>query len=99
MPLRVVDPVGIPHSVQHALAPRIASLDGVTLGFLVNEKGEATATNFELDSHIMEDRLRSDYVLKGVVRVIKPSAFKPGSLPMIDSLAEQVDAVINGLAK
>ncbi len=97
--LRIVDPVGEPQSQAQQIARRVRSLDGLVVGLLVNEKGDATATDFQQDSEIIEARLRSTFAVRDVVRVIKPSAFKPASASTIESLAHRADVVVNGLAK
>lgn len=97
--IRIVDPVGEPHSQPGRLAPRVGSFDGLVVGILVNEKGDATATDFEQDSGLLEARLRETFAVRDVVRVIKSSAFKPADEATIAALAASADVVINGLAK
>lgn len=99
MVLRVLDPVGEPQEQAQSIAPRVRGLDGLVVGLLVNEKGDATATDFEQDSEIIEARLRAAHGVSDVVRVFKPSAFAPASSAMIEELASRADVVINGLAK
>jgi hypothetical protein len=90
MTIRVLDPRLDPEGEPLALAPALASLDGVTLGLLDNSK-IGTAGFYD---HL-EPLLRRHGV-RDVVRRRKPDLSRPAPRDLLEELAA-ADALVSGI--
>ena len=88
--ITVLSPLGINRVGRQPIAPRLTSLDGVTLGILNNSKPNSLA----LQQRVAE-LLAAKHALVGVVTKQKPSA-AVGS-EKLDVYAREVGAVITAI--
>jgi hypothetical protein len=90
--MRIVSPLieNIPQG--SAAAPRLANLDGKTIALLDISK---PGGSIFLDR--IEHRLKTEYRVGAVIRVMKPTFAKPAPAGVIEKI-RTVDAVIEGLA-
>jgi hypothetical protein len=90
--MRMVNPMNeiAPHSA--VAAPRLAKLEGKTIGLLDISK---PGGNIFLDR--LEQKLRAEQRVADVIRVMKPTFAKPAPAATIEKI-RHVDAVIEGLA-
>ena len=89
MTIRFLNPVQHAEIKPASLAPRLSSLDGITLGLLSNGKENAD----EL-LRLVADELKAEYFLKDVVSVKKIGAGVNCSPKVIEELVSGCDAVI-----
>jgi hypothetical protein len=90
MTIRVLDPRLDPEGEPLALAPRIPSLAGATIGFLDNTK-IGTAVFY---THL--ERLLRRHGVRDVVRRRKPDLSRPAPREVLDELAA-ADAIVSGI--
>ena len=88
--ITVLSPVGINRIGAQPIAPRLASLDGVTLGILNNSNPNSLA----LQQRVVE-LLAKEHTLAGVVTKQKPSAAVGAE--DLDAYAREVGAVITAI--
>ena len=88
--ITVLSPLGVNRVGAQPLAPRVRSLDGVTLGILNNNK----PNSLELQRRVVE-LLSREYRLGGVVMRQKPSAAIGAE--KLDVLAGEVEAVVTAI--
>ena len=91
--LIVLDPTAAPREMVQAMAPALAGLGGLSLGFLWNSK-----PNGDLLFERLEKLLREKYEIADVVYKRKPTASLPATDAVLEELAGSVQAVIVGLA-
>ena len=92
--LITLDPRGSSTHQDTGIAPRPASLDGLTIGLLSNNK-----PNSELLLRDVADMLKQQYAVKDVVEANKGSHRIPAPPEMIADLAERCDVVITATAE
>jgi hypothetical protein len=92
MPIILVNPFDERERVQAAVAPRLETLKGKTVGLLDISK---PGGSFFLDH--LERLLKERFQVKEVVRKTKPTFTKPAPEPLIQEL-RVCDAVIEALA-
>ena len=97
--VRVYSPIGEVKRREARLAPRVADLNGRTVGFLHNEKGVASDTHFERDTELLQEMLQQRHRLRGAVRRTKPLLSRVAPADMLDDLAAKADVVVNGIGK
>ena len=91
--LVLLDPTLGPESRTAALAPRtLGSLDGLTIGFLDNSKGNAGAF-----LRLMEERLRERWKIGEAVHARKPDASRIAPKDVLDMMAARCHAVVVGV--
>lgn len=91
-PTRLVSPTGWGAEQHFRGAPRLDSLDGVTIGLLANGKANSEAV---LDS--IAAVLATRHRISGVVRATKPHPSLPVSDDVLDTFAEQVQVVLTAI--
>jgi hypothetical protein len=89
---RLLDPVGQVRTRTIPLVPRPLTLDGKVIGFLDNSKWNVPILYDRLEEH-----LRQNYDIAGVVRAKKPDVSMRAPDAVIDDLVNQCDVVITGL--
>ena len=92
--LITLDPRGSSTHQDTGIAQRPASLDGLTIGLLSNNK-----PNSELLLRDVADMLKAEYAVKDVVEANKGSHRIPAPPEMIADLAERCDVVITATAE
>ena len=92
--LITLDPRGSSTHQDTGIALRPASLDGLTIGLLSNNK-----PNSELLLSNVADMLKREYAVKEVVEANKGSHRIPAPAEMIADLAERCDVVITATAE
>ena len=92
--LITLDPRGSSTHQDTGIAARPASLDGLTIGLLSNNK-----PNSELLLRDVADMLKREYAVKDVVEANKGSHRIPAPAEMIADLAERCDVVITATAE
>lgn len=87
----LLDPTGERVPVERVRPPRLASLDGKTVGLLDIRKARGD---------VFLDQLESKLVERGaaVLRFTKPTFTKPAPIDLRHEIAEQCDAVVEALA-
>jgi hypothetical protein len=90
--LRLVPPVGWGAGADSAAAPRLASLDGITLGLLSNGK----ANGVEL-LDCVADELAARYRIARIIRHTKPHPSLPMSDEVLTMFAEHAHAVLSAV--
>ena len=88
--ITVLSPVAINQTKAQAVAPRLPSLDRVTLGILNNSKPNSLALQ-----EVVAERLGHRYTLAAVVTKQKPSAAVGAE--ELDVYAQKVGAVITAI--
>ena len=76
---------------KHRLAPRLASLQGTTLGLISNHKGYSDIYLEELGR-----LLQRNYGVSKIITFRKDSQSIPTPVEAMDDLATKCDAIING---
>ncbi|MBI3966877.1 MAG: hypothetical protein HY329_14690 [Chloroflexi bacterium] len=89
----LLSPAGVVESNEVPLARRLEKLDGRVVGLLDNSKSGTTPF---LDR--VEELLRAEHGVAGVVRFKKQAAALPAPGEMLESLARECDVVVNGIA-
>ncbi len=91
MTTRLLDPTGELEPVARQPLPKRASLDGLTLGLLDISKSRGD---------VFLDRLAERFTAQGVTvrRYKKPTFTRPAPLELVQTIASEVDAVVEGLA-
>jgi hypothetical protein len=92
MSIRYLVPTQEADTVPAGLAPRLASLNGITLGILSNGKSNAT-----LLLEMVGEEMVADYGVAAVVIELKQSAVSNCPAALLDRLASQADAVITAI--
>ena len=92
MTIKYLNPVQEPGIAPASLAPRLASLEGMTLGLLSNGK-----TNAGKLLRMIAEELGNEFQLKGVVDANKGSAGNNCPPDVLEDLLDKSDAVITGL--
>ena len=91
--LVLLDPTQAPDERRTAMAPRtLGSLDGLTIGFLDNSKGNAGAF-----LRLVEERLRERWKIGEAVHSRKPDASRIAPKDMLDMMAARCHAVVVGV--
>jgi len=90
MTIRVLDPRLDPDREPLALAPALASLEGVTVGLLDNGKIGTARFYDHLEALLRKEGVRE------VVRRRKPDSSRPVPREMLDELA-RADAIVSGI--
>ena len=89
----LLDPTQGPDERRSAMAPRnLGSLDGLTIGFLDNSKGNAGAF-----LELMEQRLRERWKIGEAVHARKPDASSIAPKDVLDMLAARCHAIVVGV--
>ena len=88
--ITILNPVSSVHPSERPLAPRLATLDGITIALIDNAKH-----NFDRFLDDVERRLRERFRFAGVIRKRKPTATQPADF--LGDLAEQCQVAVNGL--
>lgn len=91
MPITILNPTFEGHSRSLALAPRLASLEGRTIGLLDNNKKNVG----HFLGHV-EDVLRADYGVSSFVRRVKSNTSTPVPADILRDLTK-CDAVISAV--
>ena len=87
--LEVLDPRVLPIPEQAIIAPRPASLDGLSIGLLANGKHNSEEL-LEMVYEVLADR----YEFSGVISKNKGNASRPCPEELLDELAERCDIVV-----
>jgi hypothetical protein len=90
--LRILDPTVGPDAVAAALAPRLATLDGMVLGLLANGKVNA--------DHLLDrvrEGLQARFRLRDVVTAVKSTATRPAPPELLRQLAGRCHAVVTAI--
>jgi len=90
--VRLVPPTGWGLTGAFSAAPRLGSLDGVTLGLLANSKANSAAI---LDS--MAAALSQRHRIAGVVRTTKAHPSLPVADDVLSMFAQQVQVVLTAI--
>lgn len=90
MGITVLSPVGINRVEARPVSPRMRSLDGATLGILINNK-----PNSEFLQDTVAALLKERYQIGNVVKKIKPNASVGAK--GLDQFAKEVGAVITAI--
>ena len=90
---RVLHPAAEEVSEDHALAPRLDHLRGVTVGLIDNHKKNADVYLAELERLLMED-----FGVAQVKHYRKISQSMPTPDEVLDNLAKECDAIIHAVA-
>ncbi len=90
--ISVLNPTAPPRELRHSLAERRPDLRGQVVGFLWNSK-----PNGDILFARLEELLRHQYELSGVVHRSKPTASVPATGPALNELSGAVQAAIVGL--
>jgi hypothetical protein len=90
--IELLSPAGVATPKRVPLAPRVPSLEGRVIGLLDNSK---TGTTPFLDG--VEELLKAGGVGR-VVRYAKNSSALPAPEHLLESMATECDAVVNGIA-
>jgi hypothetical protein len=91
--LVLLDPTQGPDDRKAAMAPRnLEALDGLTIGFLDNSKGNAGAF-----LRVMEERLRERWKIGEAVHARKPDASSIAPKDVLDMLAARCHAIVVGV--
>ncbi len=91
--LVLLDPTQGPDERRAAMAPRnLESLDGLTIGFLDNSKGNAGAF-----LRVMEERLRERWKIGEAVHARKPDASSIAPRDVLDMMAARCHAIVVGV--
>ena len=91
--LVLLDPTQGADDRRAAMAPRnLGSLDGLTVGFLDNSKGNAGAF-----LRLVEQRLRERWQLGEAVHAQKPDASRIAPKDVLDMMAARCHAVVVGV--
>ena len=91
--LILLDPTQGPDERRTAMAPRmLGSLDGLTIGFLDNSKGNAGAF-----LRLIEERLRERWNIGEAVHARKPDASRIAPKDILDMMAARCHAVVVGV--
>lgn len=85
----VLEPVAEPRPVPVPLAPRVDTLIGQRIGFVDNSK-----PNVSLLFDMIEQRLKEQFALGGILRLKKPSASMPLDKAMLDRVLQECDVAI-----
>lgn len=88
----VLDPTAKANVPEREMAPRVGSLDGLTVGFLHNFK-----PNADLVLERIEEAVRQRFAVKAVVWRRKSDAASGAPPDMLKELADQCDLVFNGV--
>ena len=91
MSLEILDPTHEGEAREFALAPRLKTLDGMTIGVISNGK-KSTKPFFDM----MEKVLVEKYGVARVIRRIKSNYSAPADADIVEE-AQQWDALIAGL--
>jgi len=91
MTIRVLDPTNEATPAAIALAPRLAKLEGLTVGFISNGK-EGTKGYF---SHLAR-MLKDEYGVRDVVLRVKSNYSAPADLHIVEEIS-QWHAAVSGL--
>ncbi len=91
--IQILDPCPEEIPEEKSLSPELPSLEGKVIGLLENRK-------FHADSFLQELQrvLEQDYGAKKVVYASKFSFSAPCADETIDSLVEECDAIVHGIA-
>ena len=92
MTIRYLNPIQEADVAPATMAPRLESLEGISLGLLSNGK-----TNAGKLLRMIAEELGNAFPLKGVVDRAKGSAGNNCPPDLLEDLLEQSDAVITGL--
>jgi hypothetical protein len=92
MGFTIFDPTDGPPAKAFALARRLSSLTGKTVGILDNGKAKSDRLLQEVQALLRQEAGVADFV---VVR--KPSAFRPAPDDQLDDLARRTHAVVTGI--
>jgi hypothetical protein len=87
--LQVLDPRVQPIPQHAIIAPRPASLDGLSIGLLANGKQNSEEL-LEMVQEVLADR----YEFSGVITKNKGNASRPCPEDLLDELAERCDIVV-----
>ena len=90
--LEILDPTAKANVVEVDMAPRVAGLNGLRIGFLDNSK-----PNISFFEDRLEQLLRERFSLAEVIRRSKPTATRGVPLDVLEELATSTDLVINGI--
>ena len=87
----LLDPTSERVPTQRPKAPRLAALDGATIGLLDIAKARGDVFLDQLESRLSERGAK-------VARYAKPTFTKPAPIDLRHEIAEQCDAVVEALA-
>ena len=90
--ITVLNPTAPPREVRYAMAERLSSIQGKSVGFLWNNK-----PNGDVLFGRLEELLRQKYEIKSASYGKKPTASVPATEEVLDQLVASADAVIVGL--
>ncbi|OGA53864.1 MAG: hypothetical protein A3F74_26130 [Betaproteobacteria bacterium RIFCSPLOWO2_12_FULL_62_58] len=89
----VLHPAAEDTAQKHALAPRLPSLQGITLGLIDNHKKNADFYLGELGR-----RLQEQFGVAKIITYRKASQSMPTPADVMDDLAAKCDAIVHGVA-
>jgi hypothetical protein len=91
--ITVLHPAAETAVLQNKLAPRLASLQGITLGLIDNHK-----RNADIYLHELGRRLKEEYGVAKIITYKKASQSVPTPADVVDDLAARCDAIIHAVA-
>ena len=91
--ITLLDPSAEDVAEEHALAKRLASLEGATVGLVDNTK-----RNSDLFLQETGDLLRERFGVSNLVYARKANASSPSPTDVLDQLSSRTDAVIHAVA-
>ena len=91
--ITVLHPAAQDVAQKHTLAPRLASLQGMTLGLIDNHKKNADVYLDEVSR-----LLKTQYGVARIINYRKDSQSMPTPAAVMDDLAAQCDAIIHAVA-
>ncbi len=90
--IELLSPIQRPLPVSAELAPRLTSLEGISIALLDNSK-----TNSDKLLDYIAEKLLRDYGVKEVIRYRKGSPSFPADDEVYDQLTRRVGAIITGI--
>lgn len=89
----VLNPAAEDLAQKHSLAPRLSSLQGITLGLIDNHK-----RNADIYLNEVGRLLQTQYGVSKIIKYRKDSQSMPTPAEVMDDLAARCDAIIHAVA-
>lgn len=93
--IRILDPTMKNYTTDrqsNTIAPRVVSLDGITIGLLSNGKARA----LELMHYVIEN-LEAKYFIREVITFVKSHPSRPVAQQQLESILQRCQAVITAI--
>ncbi len=92
MKMQLLSPKGTTHQVERHLAPRLATLNGLTVGMLSNQKANADSLLAEVAQLFVDNNGCSTATVEK-----KPDVSRPAAPEMLASVASHADFLITAI--